>query len=144
MPRGQQLTQEQRDLVLSTYKTGLTYKGVAERLGISFATVGRIVRESGYDRYHVGSSIAKSIPTANVESSQSPTKAAESRQEMKVISRTQKLQSPVTGFCYTVSTESDVIEIESDSALMSIKLEDVEAYIKELQDICKILGYRPS
>ena len=106
MPRGQQLTQEQRELVLSTYKTGLTYKGVAEKLGISFATVGRIVRESGYDRYHVGSSIAKSIPVANTQPSQSPAKAADRPQEMKVISRTQKLQSAVTGFTYTVSTDS--------------------------------------
>jgi len=144
MSRGVQLTREQRELILAKYKSGLTYKQVADEMNVSHATVGNIVRASGYDRYHVGSSIAKSIPVANTQPSQSPAKAAESRQEMRVISRTQKLQSPVTGFTYTVSTDSDVVEIESDSALMSIRVQDIEAYIKELQDICKMLGNRPS
>jgi len=144
MPRGQVLTQEMRELVLSTYKSGLTYRQVADQLGISHMTVGRIVRASGYDRYHVGSSIAKSIPIANTQPSQSPVKAAESRQEMRVISRTQKLQSPVTGFCYTVSTDSEVIDIESDTALMQINVSSIDNFIDELTKIKKMLGNRPS
>lgn len=140
MSRGVRLTQEQRELVLAKYKSGLTYKQVADEMGINFTTVGRIVRISGYDRYHVGSSIAKSIPTANVESSQSPAKAPESRQEMKVISRTQKLQSSVTGFCYTVSTDSEVIDIESDTALMQINVSSIDNFIEELTKIKKMLG----
>ena len=71
--------------ILPLYKSGLSYREVGDRLGISHITVGRYVRESGYDRTHVGSKIAKSIPIAN-ERPQKPSEAPQSRDTFRVIS----------------------------------------------------------
>ena len=119
--------------ILPLYKTGLNYREVADKLGISHATVGRIVRESGYDRTHVGSTIAKSIPISN----EMPMQPAN---PLRVTSRTLKLHSDVTGHTYTVSTESEIIEIDSDSALMQLPASAIDAFISELQRIKTMLG----
>lgn len=136
MPKGIVINQEFKQQIVDTYKSGLTYREVADKLGISFATVGRIVRESGYDRFHVGSKIAKSIPTPE------PLKVREqpSKPSFVTLSRTMKLHSEHTDYNYTISTDSDQIDIESDTALMSIKLEMIDQFIKELQDIKAMLG----
>ena len=138
MSRGKHITPETRELVIATYKSGLTYKEVADKLGISFSTVGNIVRASGYDRYHVGSQIAKSVPVANIP--QKPVEAPQSRSGLRVASRTLKLQSELTGFLYTISTDSDVVEIESDSALMQIQVGLIDSFIEELNNIKRKIG----
>ena len=136
MPKGITITPEFKEQIVALYKTGLTYRQVGDKLGISFATVGRVVRESGYDRVHVGSRIAKSIPTPE------PMKAKEqpSKPAFTTLSRTMKLHSEHTDYNYTISTDSDQIDIESDTALMSIKLDMIDQFIKELQDIKAMLG----
>lgn len=136
MPKGITINQELKEQIVAMYKTGLTYKEVADKLGISFSAVGRIVRESGYDRVHVGSRIAKSIPTPE------PMKVREqpSKPAFTTLSRTMKLHSERTDYNYTISTDSDQIDIESDTALMSIKLDMIDQFIKELQDIKAMLG----
>lgn len=139
MSRGKKLNQETRELVLATYKSGLTYKEVADKLGISFSVVGRIVRESGYDRYHVGSRLAKSLPNipAPVEAKASPEPR---KQPFTALSRAMKMRGDTTMFVYEISTESDVIHIEADSVLMDIKVDAIQPFIEELNGIKSMLG----
>lgn len=136
MPKGINITPELKELIVSTYKSGLTYKETADKLGISFSAVGKVVRESGYDRVHVGSSIARAIPVANV----APAQASTFKQPLYIMSRTLKLHSDITGNNYTVSTESDIIEIESDSTLMQLQVQLIDDFIQELQNIKSMLG----
>lgn len=72
MPRGIYLTPEQKEQIVALYKTGLTQCEVAERFGVSQNTVSRVVHPSGYDRTHIGSQIARSIPVANEEPRKGP------------------------------------------------------------------------
>lgn len=65
MPRV--IPKEILDQILPTYKVCSSYAETADKLGISVSVVGRVVRESGYDRYHVGGAISKSIPVSNEE-----------------------------------------------------------------------------
>lgn len=138
MARGKLISPEMREQIVRLYKTGLSYREVGEKFGISFVTVGRYVRESGYDRTHVGSKIAKSVPLPNLP--ESPVKASQSVDPFRVTSRTLKLQSSATGYSYTISTESEVVEIESDSALMQIRVDQIDKFIDELTLIKRKLG----
>jgi hypothetical protein len=125
------IPKEVLDRVLPTYKICSSYAEVADKLGISIATVGKVVRESGYDRYHVGGTISKSVPIINEEPAR--------KDAFSVTSRTLKLKSNVTGLTYTVSTESDVIEIESDTALMQIHVNMLEQFAGEIKNIQSLI-----
>ena len=138
MARGKLITPEMKEQIVQLYKTGLTYREVGDKLGISFVTVGRYVRETGYDRTHVGSSIAKSVPIVTMP--EKPVEAPESRNPFRVTSRTLTLQGAATGNSYTISTESEVVEIESESALMQIKIDQIDNFINELKLIKKQIG----
>ena len=135
MPKGINITPEQKELIVATYKTGLTYAQVAEKLGLSKCAVGKAVRESGYDRFHVGSTIAKSIPVPFEKPLEKP-----AGNPFRITARTLKLHSDATGHSYTVSTESDVVDIESDNALMQLPASAIDAFISELQRIKTMLG----
>lgn len=136
MSRGRWISPEMREEIVAMYKTGLTYREVADRFGISDYSVGKYVRQSGYDRYHVGSKIAKSIPTAPaLPASQEATKPA-----FTVQARSLKLHSDKTKINYTISTESNVIEIESDTVLMQIRVDMIDTFISELKNIKAMLG----
>lgn len=121
------ISQETLDRVLPLYKVCSSYAEVADKLGISISTVGKVVRESGYDRYHVGGAISKGIPASYIESI--------SKGCLHTTARTVKLKSDVTGFVYTVSTETDIIEIESDTALMQISTKLLTQFMNEIKDI---------
>ena len=121
------IPQETLDKVLPLYKVCSSYAEVADKLGISTATVGRIVRKSGYDRYHVGGMISRDIPVSCIEST--------SKSYLHTTARTVKLRSDVTGFVYTVSTETDVVEIESDTALMQISTKLLTQFMNEIKDV---------
>lgn len=119
------------DQILPTYKVCSSYAETADKLGISVSVVGRVVRESGYDRYHVGGAVSKSILISNEEPAR--------KDAFSVTSRTLKLKSNVTGLTYTVSTESDVIEIESDTALMQIRVDMLEQFAGEIKNIQSLI-----
>ena len=138
MARGKLVTPEMKEQIIQMYKTGLTYREVGEKFGISFVTVGRYVRKNGYDRVHVGSKIAKAVPIAALP--EKPVEAPESRNPFRVTSRTLTLQGAATGNSYTISTESEVVEIESDQALMQIRIDQIDNFINELRLIKKQLG----
>lgn len=121
------IPQETLDRVLPLYKACSSYAEVADKLGISTATVGRVVRESGYDRYHVGGAISKGVSVSCVEST--------SKSYLHMAARTVKLKSDITGLVYTVSTETDVVEIESDTALMQISTKLLTQFMNEIKDI---------
>jgi len=133
MPK--RFTEEFKTQIVDLYKTGLSMPQVASKLGISQSSVSRIVRQSGYDRFHVGGRIAKSIP--NVPAAKPVAKPSTG---FTVTSRTMKLQSNVTGCVYEISTDSDIIHIESENALMDIKVSLIDALITELQGIKKMLA----
>lgn len=135
MPKGISITPEQKEQIVALYKTGLTYREVGERFGVSHAAVGMIIRATGYDRTHVGSPIAKAIPIANEKPMDKP-----KPNPFRVTSRTMKLHSDTTGHTYTVSTESDVVDIESEKALMQLPAGLIDAFIEELQQIKAMLG----
>jgi hypothetical protein len=120
------------DQILPTYKACSSYAEVADKLGISVSTVGRVIRKSEYDRYHVGGVVSRSIPISNEEPSR--------KDAFSITSRTLKLRSNVTGLTYTVSTESDVIEIESDTALMQIQVNMLEQFAGEIKNIQSLIG----
>lgn len=120
------------DQILPTYKACSSYAEVADKLGVSVSTVCRVVRKSGYDRYHVGGVVSRNIPISNEEP---PRKDA-----FSVTSRTLKLRSNVTGLTYTVSTESDMVEIESDTALMQIRIDMLEQFAGEIKNIQSLIG----
>lgn len=143
MPRGIYLTAEQKEQIVALYKTGLTQCEVAERFGVSQNTVSRVVHPSGYDRTHIGSQIARSIPVANVEPRKGPSEPVQretAKNSFRVTSRTLKLHSEATGHTYTVSTETDVVDVESDNALMQLPIQAIDAFIEELQQIKAMLG----
>lgn len=119
------------DQILPTYKVCSSYAETADRLGISVSVVGRVIRESGYDRYHVGGAVSKSILVSNEEPAR--------KDAFSVTSRTLKLKSNTTGLTYTVSTESDVIEIESDTALMQIRVDMLESFVGEIKNIQSLI-----
>lgn len=119
------------DQILPTYKVCSSYAETADKLGISVSVVGRVVRESGYDRYHVGGAVSKSVLISNEEPAR--------KDAFSVTSRTLKLKSNVTGLTYTVSTESDVIEIESDTALMQIRVDMLEQFAGEIKNIQSLI-----
>lgn len=121
--------------VLPLYKTGLTQSEVAEKLGISKPTVSRIIRSTGYDRIHVGSTIAKSVPVSPIAKAPERPKA-----DFRTVSRTLKLASAATGFSYKISTETDIVEIEGESALIQINVSMVDQFITELTEIKAMLG----
>lgn len=125
MPK--KIPQDVLDRVLPTYKACTSYAEVANTLGISSATVGRIVRKSGYDRYHVGGVISRDIPV----NSEKPAR----RNMLRAVSRTVKLKSDITGLTYTVSTELDTVEIESDTALMQIGVGLLGQFMDEIKNI---------
>ena len=126
------IPQEVIDQILPTYKACTSYAETADKLGISVSTVGKVVRESGYDRHHVGGAISRSIPISNEEPAH--------KNAFSVTSRTVKLKSNTTGLIYTVSTESDVVEIESDTALMQININLLEQFTAEIKNIQSLIG----
>ena len=61
MSHGWKLTAEQKQEIVRLYKTGLTMKEVADRFGVSHITVSRYVKKDGYDRYHRGGAISRTL-----------------------------------------------------------------------------------
>ena len=135
MSKGKYFTPEFKEQIVTLYKTGLSMPQVAEKLGCSQSSVSRIVRLSGYDRSHVGSKIAKSIP--NVPDSKPVSKPSTG---FTITSRALKLKGDTTGCTYEISTDSDIVHIESENALMDIKVSLIDALITELQGIKKMLA----
>ena len=126
------ISKEVIDQILPLYKSGLTMEEVASRLGLSRSSVSRHVAIDGYDRTHVGGKLAKITPIAN-EGTPNP------RPKMRTISRTLKMQSDDTGIVYTIGTDSDVCVIESDSALMELRIDKIRSFISELESLLELL-----
>lgn len=135
MPKGVRISQEIRDKIVPLYKTGLSQAEVADKLGIGQTVVSRYVRASGYDRYHVGGAMARSTPVPVCD----PVEVKPKKPTMRTVARSLKLKSDVTGFQYTISTESDIIEIESDTALMQLQVTQLRSFIQELENITEQL-----
>ena len=133
MPKGQPISQEIKSQIVPLYKTGISQMEVADRLGISQNVVSRTIRSSGYDRFHVGGAMARSTPIANCE----PKKELppEPRSKLRAVSRSLKLKSDITGFTYSISTDSDIVVIESEAALMEIRVSQLKGFIQELESI---------
>ena len=131
-------TPEQIEQIVSTYKAGITMREVAERFNCSQSTVSRMVRESNYDRTHVGGKITRFIPQTDLPSGNSDEQPK--RNPFRVMARTLKLHSDTTGHSYTVSTEAEVVDIESDNALMQLPVGSIDAFIEELTQIKAMLG----
>ena len=131
-------TQEVIDQIVETYKTGISMREVAEKFNCSQSTVSRLVRDSNYDRTHVGGRITQFIPQVDFQ----PNSGNEhpKRSPFRVMSRTLKLHSEVTGHSYTVSTEAEVVDIESENALMQLPVGSIDAFIEELTQIKAMLG----
>ena len=132
MPK--KFSQETRSLVLTTYKSGLTMREVADKLGITMSSVSRIIASFGYDRTHVGGRLTRSVPVVPDTAPAAPNKAS-----LVTMSRTQKMYSELTGILYTVSTESDTITIESDQALMELPVGLIDRFVEELIELKKFL-----
>lgn len=110
---------------------------VAEKFNCSQSTVSRLVRDSNYDRTHVGGRMTQFIPQADLPSSNSDERQ---RSPFRVMARTLKLHSDTTGHSYTVSTEAEVVDIESENALMQLPVGLIDAFIEELTQIKAMLG----
>ena len=130
-------TPELIEQIVTTYKTGPTMRETAEKFHCSQSTVSRFVMQSGYDREHVGGTITKHLPVLPAI----PAKDEEGKKKpFRIMSRTLKLHSDQTGNSYTVSTESEVVDIESDNALMQLPVKAIDAFIDELIQIKAMVG----
>lgn len=130
-------THEQIDQIVATYKTGISMREVAEKFNCSMSTVSRFVRENNYDRTHIGGRMMQFIPQADFPSGNS---AEQQRSPFRIMARTLKLHSDTTGHSYTVSTEAEVVDIESENALMQLPVGSIDAFIEELTQIKAMLG----
>ena len=54
-----------REQIVSMYRSGKLHREISEETGVSMATVGRICREAGLDKYHVGGRMSKTCPVTN-------------------------------------------------------------------------------
>ena len=77
--------------------------------------------------------MSRSCPNPKIEESKD--------KKLVVTSRTLKLHSPKTNYTYTASTDSDLIEIESDSCLMAIKIDQIDSFIDELKNIKQMFHF---
>ena len=139
MSHGKYLTPEVKEQIVTLYKTGITMREVADRLGVSQSAVSRVIKASGYDRFHVGSRLAKSLPNIPAPAAAKPTPEP-ARAAFTTVSRTLKLVSNTTGCSYEISTDSDIVQIESDVLLGKLEVAQIDAFIADLQHIKSQLG----
>ena len=132
-------TPEPIEQIVATYKTGISMREVAERYNCSMSTVSRFVRERNYDRTHVGGKVTKFIPPTDIMAKKNAEEQPE-HNPFRVMARTLKLHSDTTGHSYTVSTEAEVVDIESENALMQLPVGSIDAFIEELTQIKAMLG----
>lgn len=139
MPKGHPIPLDVKERIVPMYKSGLSQQEVADQLGISQNVVSRYVRKSGYDRYHVGGAMARTTPVPVIDQTEQSHEKPK-KPIMRTIARSLKLKSDVTGLTYTVSTESDLIDIEGDTALLQLDFNQLKSFMQELESIAELLG----
>ena len=64
MPKGRWITQDDREVVVSLRREGLTHAQISQRLGISRETVGDVLRDAGF---HGGQGHKKKVASISLE-----------------------------------------------------------------------------
>ena len=133
------IANEVREQVVTLYKSGKVQREIAEEVGISQATVGRICREAGVDMFHVGGKIAKSCPKMN---NALPEGVERPKDALIVTGRTLNLHGPATGCDYVAGTLTKAIDITLGDWALSIDRDKLSGFISELEQIKKLIGAR--
>lgn len=136
------------EAVLKQYANGLTYKEIANQLGISEQTVGRVVRSHPEaDHYHKGGVISKTIPVnidipavkskIKIEEAQPmaiiPAKVAEPETSKPILKlSTVQVKGQYTGFRYNLG-ENLVI-----SDKLYVDIDNLQGFIEELQRLANL------
>ena len=125
--------------IVPMYEAGYTYREIADKLGISHVTVGRIVRNAGLDRYHVGGRISKSLPLTN---DRLPEPQERPSDPLLVTGRTLNIHGIITGCDYVAGTHMASVDIMLDEWALSIDRNKLSGFIAELENIRKLIGAR--
>ena len=108
------LTQAQREEVVQMYKDGTNQYELADMFDVSQWTISNIVRQSGYDRTHVGSAISRRIKT--LEEHPTPTTQSGVSQHEIALVVTQRivvLDGLGTHWKYLVDSQATVVQIDN-------------------------------
>ena len=126
------LSPEQREEALQYYKNGASQYEVAEMFDCSQTAISKLVRESGYDRTHVGGVISKSIETVPVTNNATPQKPRES---LRILERTVVLRGNTTPLTYTIKTGEPTVIIAYNDDKLEIDVALIDAFIDELKAV---------
>lgn len=132
------LTQGQREEVVQMYKDGANQYELADMFDVSQWTISNIVRQSGYDRTHVGGAISRRIKT--LEEHPTPTMPSGTTQHdvsLVVSQRMVVLEGLGTHWKYLVDSQSKVIQIDNGEHSFEIPLEAVDDFVTELQGVAR-------
>lgn len=123
--------------IVPLYKTGITQQEVAEKLGISEATVSRYIKASGYDRTHVGGALSKTAPCVPVAL---PKVTSSEPEPLVITGRTLSMHGTQTGCDYTAGTHNENVDITLADWMLSIPVTKLGAFIAELEGLRKMVG----
>lgn len=129
-----------REQIVSMYRSGRLHREISEETGVSMATVGRICREAGLDKYHVGGRMSKTCPVTN---DALPAPQERPAEPLIVTGRTLNLHGQATGCDYVAGTNTESVDITlGDTWALSIKTDQLSGFIAELEHIRKLIGAR--
>ena len=125
--------------IISMYSNGKLYREIADETGVSMATIGRLCRDAGVDKFHVGGSITKTLPQVN---DALPAPTARPEEPMLITGRTLNMHGMNTEFDYVAGTNKDVIEITNEEWALCVPRDKLTAFIAELGYIRNLIGAR--
>ena len=135
------LTQAQREEVVQMYKDGTNQYELADMFDVSQWTISNIVRQSGYDRTHVGGAISRRIKT--LEEHPTPTTQSGVSQHEIALVVTQRivvLDGLGTHWKYLVDSQATVVQIDNGDHSFAVPLEVINDFIAELQAVARSAG----
>lgn len=156
MPRNGYMSVDEKENIFRLLQSGYTGSQIHDMTGRSVATIKKLRQElqkAGFDIWHRGSSIAKSIPVAVVDESVEPMSAEipatieipepmmlEPQKPKKIPSlvltrKTARFSGKCTGFSYVVDSNSDDLIIRDDGQEFRISFNLLEKFATEMVDI---------
>lgn len=126
------LTPEQREEALQYYKDGASQYDVAEMFSCSQTAISKLVRESGYDRTHVGGMISRNIEIMPVKETAAP---KNTRDSLRILERTVVLRGNTTPMTYTIKTGEPTVIIAYNDDKLEIDVALIDAFVDELKAI---------
>jgi hypothetical protein len=127
---------ETREKIVSLYQNGKVHREIHEETGVSMASISRICRDAGLDKYHVGGTVARTFTVAPDLPQAEPLEP----DSLVITSRVLTMMGTVTGCEYTAGTSMPTVDITLGEWAIQIDTGKLGAFISELQSVKKMIG----